>query len=121
MHPAILQAIRFPYLSTLSPWVSAAWSASMRAQLYFGDNLNNLPVVGIPVDLVLCGDASRCGESGVRSCAWEPDSGDDDYDAEIDKRMRNNGFMKGELGLWNGTTGCRSDGYKHIIRHLVTP
>ena len=90
------------------------------AQLYFGDNLNNLPVVGIPVDLVLCGDASRCGESGVRRCAWEPDSGDDDYDAEIDKRMRNNGFMKGELGLWNGTTGCRSDGYKHIIRHLVT-
>lgn len=120
MHPAILQAIRFPYLSTLSPWVSAAWSASMRAQLYFGDNLNNLPVVGIPVDLVLCGDASRCGESGVRRCAWEPDSGDDDYDVEIDKRMRNNGFMKGELGLWNGTTGCRSDGNKHIIRHLVT-
>ena len=90
------------------------------AQLYFGDNPNNLPVVGIPVDLVLCGDAARCGESGVRRCAWEPDTGDEDYDSEIDKRMRNNGFMKGEYGLWNGSTICRADGYKHIVRHLVT-
>lgn len=90
------------------------------AQLYFGENPNNLPVVGIPVDLVLCGDAARCGESGVRRCAWEPDTGDEDYDSEIDKRMRNNGFMKGEYGLWNGSTICRADGYKHIVRHLVT-
>ena len=73
------------------------------AQLYFGEDPNNLPVVGIPVDLVLCGDAARCGESGVRRCAWEPDTGDEDYDSEIDKRMRNNGFMKGEYGLWNGS------------------
>ena len=90
------------------------------AQLYFGDNLNNLPVVGIPVDLVVCGDAARCGEAGVRKCAWEADTEDQDYNAEIDKRMRNNGFMKGEYGLWNGSTICRSTGYKHIVRHLVT-
>ena len=90
------------------------------AQLYFGEDPNNLPVVGIPVDLVLCGDAARCGESGVRRCAWEPDTGDEDYDSEIDKRMRNNGFMKGEFGVWNGSTICRADGYKHIVRHLVT-
>ena len=90
------------------------------AQLYFGENPNNLPVVGIPVDLVLCGDAARCGESGVRRCAWEPDTGDEDYDSEIDKRMRNHGFMKGEKGTWNGSTVCRSHGYKHIVRHLVT-
>ena len=26
---------------------------------------------------------------------WEKDTNDDDYNAEVDKRMRNNGFMKG--------------------------
>ena len=90
------------------------------AQLYFGDNPDKLAVTGIPVDLVVCGDASRCGVSGVAQCGYEDDSGDDDYDAEIDKRMRNHGFMKGELGIWNGSTGCREYGYKHIVRHLVT-
>ena len=28
--------------------------------------------------------------------------------------------MKGEFGVWNGSTICRADGYKHIVRHLVT-
>lgn len=90
------------------------------AQLYFGDNLDNLPVVGIPVDLVVCGDEARCGVAGVAKCAWEADTDDEDYNAEIDKRMRNNGFMKGEFGLWNGSSICRSTSYKHIVRHLVT-
>ena len=26
---------------------------------------------------------------------WEQDTEDDDYNAEVDKKMRNNGFMKG--------------------------
>ena len=90
------------------------------AQLYFGEDPNNLPVTGIPVDLVLCGDEARCGVSGVARVGYEQDTGDEDYDSEIDKRMRNHGFMKGEKGTWNGSTVCRSHGYKHIVRHLVT-
>ena len=89
-------------------------------QLYFGDDPNNLPVTGIPIDLTICGKESVCGLSKMLLTAWEADTDDDDYNSEIDKRMRNNGFMKGELGVWNGSTGCRETGYAHIVRRLIT-
>ena len=71
------------------------------AQIYFGSDPNNLPVAGIPIDLTMdCRndyDAKRVG--------WERDTEDDDYNAEVDKRMRNNGYMKGpqSINSDNGT------------------
>ena len=82
------------------------------AQLYFGDNPNNLPVTGIPLDLTLGGKDYISG--------WQEDTEDQDYNAEVDKRMRNNGFMKGELGVSNGSVLCRSTNYKHVVRRIVT-
>jgi hypothetical protein len=35
------------------------------------------------------------GNSTNNILGWEKDTEDDDYDAEVDKKMRNNGFMKG--------------------------
>lgn len=82
------------------------------AQLYFGSDPNNLPVTGIPLDLTLGGKDEISG--------WEEDTDDQDYNAEVDKHMRNNGFMKGEFGIWNGSSICRSTSYKHVVRRIIT-
>ena len=85
-------------------------------QLYFGDNPDKLPVAGIPVDLTMGGANSLTG--------WREDvGGDDDYNIETDKQMRNNGFMKGEestLILKNPGTTARSNANRNIIRRIVT-
>jgi len=60
-------------------------------QIYFGSDPENLPVAGIPLDLTM--------PSTHRQFAWEDDTDDEDYNAEIDKRMRNNGVMKGSLSV----------------------
>lgn len=65
------------------------------AQIYFGSDPNNLPVAGIPLDLTLGFNSTK----GVQQTGWEQDTGDDDYDAEVDKRLRNNGFMKGPQSI----------------------
>lgn len=86
------------------------------AQFYFGDNLNSLPVAGIPVNLTLGGADAITG--------WKEDTGtDDDADTEADKMMRNNGFMKGEesiLILKNPGTTARANVNRNIVRRIIT-
>ena len=67
-------------VSTESPWRGIC-------QVYFGENKDALYPAGIPVNMALGGTDPLL--------RWEMDSQDDDYNAEVDKRMRNNGFMKG--------------------------
>lgn len=65
-------------------------------QVYFGTNPDQLAPAGIPVDMALGGLYRRDDEKVYGSIVgWEKDTDDDDYNAEVDKRMRNNGFMKG--------------------------
>ena len=74
------------------------------AQIYFGTDPDKLAVAGIPIDLMMEVTDSRTG--------WEADSDDDDYNAEVDKRMRNNGFMKGAKSvclLGNANQTARDD------------
>lgn len=57
-------------------------------QVYFGTNPDRLPAMGIPLDMRLRGNKAVTG--------WEEDkTNDPDYNANIDKKMRNLGFMKG--------------------------
>ncbi|MBO4905755.1 MAG: fasciclin domain-containing protein [Bacteroidaceae bacterium] len=66
-------------------------------QVYWGPDKNNLPAIGIPLDMRM-GGQYRHLSSGVNQASivgWEADTGDSEYDDEVDKRMRNNGFMKG--------------------------
>ena len=56
-------------------------------QVYWGSRKNQLVAQGIPVNMQLGGQDALLG--------WEKDTDDDDYNAEVDKKMRNNGFMKG--------------------------
>lgn len=85
-------------------------------QFYFGDDPNRLPVTGIPVNLTLGGADAITG--------WGEDSNtDDDANVEVDKQMRNNGFMKGEesiLILKNPGTTARNNVNRNIVRRIVT-
>lgn len=55
-------------------------------QIYLSKDLQNRTVTGIPTDMRI----------SVKSLgAWEPDTEDQDYNAEVDKRLRSIGYMKG--------------------------
>jgi len=67
-------------------------------QFYWGSNKEKLAAMGIPLDLRQAGDNTLHTPNGnvTSNIGGEyPDTDDDDYNAEIDKRMRNFGFMKG--------------------------
>lgn len=89
-------------------------------QTYFGSSLNNMPAAGIPIDLrTLSGWETRWG--------YIEDTEDLDYNAEIDKRMRNLGYMKGAQSncvLGNSTRTARNifgnGNYLTIRRILLT-
>lgn len=59
------------------------------AQIYVGENPNNLAAYGIPLDLRLGGSSTMVN--------WQSDTslGNEDAIMEKDKAMRNNGYMKG--------------------------
>lgn len=81
-------------------------------QMYFGSDPNNLPVTGIPVDLTIPANHISTG--------WEQDTEDDSYNAEIDKRMRNNMIMKGIKSV-NDEVSPRTEREKtNCSRRIVT-
>ena len=51
--------------------------------------------MGIPLDLRVVANV-RISSRGNTPCdyGWEKDTDDDDYNAEVDKHLRNNGYMK---------------------------
>ena len=65
-------------------------------QFYWGNDRDNLTPMGIPVDLRTGGLTRRTKLGEFPSdTGWEADSEDDEYNAEVDKRMRNKDWMKG--------------------------
>ena len=84
------------------------------AQIYFGSDPDKLPVAGIPLDLTM--DCRN--DITARLVGWERDTDDDDYDAEVDKKMRNNGYMKGPKSI-NSADGTERDyNDRENIRHI---
>ncbi len=88
-------------------------------QVYFGSDTDNLYAMGIPLDLRIGGTSDLLN--------WTADTGDDDTDAENDKKMRNNGFMKGPEHYHAGTASsntARADQYttrRIIVRQEMDP
>ena len=84
------------------------------AQIYFGSDPDNLPVAGIPIDLTM--DCRN--DADARKVGYERDTDDDEFNAEVDKRMRNNGYMKGpqSINSDNGTERGFND--RENIRHI---
>lgn len=66
-------------------------------QVYWGKNKNALPAAGIPFDMRMGGTEWMIKGGGTLESiiGWEQDvEGDDDVNAENDKKMRNNWYMK---------------------------
>lgn len=64
------------------------------AQVYFGEK-DNIRAQGIPLDLRMGGKKSTVADI-VSPAGWEADVKDDqDFNDLVDKKMRNNGYMKG--------------------------
>ena len=88
-------------------------------QFYFGDDRARLPAAGIPVNLMRNIKDMNVG--------WEADGQDEDYNIEVDKRLRNNGVMKGAKSVTaNGSTSDiernRSTNLRYIIvRQTMDP
>ena len=97
------------------------------AQMYFGSDLNNLPVTGIPMDITMRATGNYSG--GYRSTGFAEDTEDMDYNTEVDKRMRNLGYMKGcKLVCSNGDAANHerisngSENVRHIVlRQMLDP
>ena len=88
-------------------------------QFYFGSDPTKMPAAGIPVDLTR--------GIGSMNVGWEADGKDEDYNIEVDKRLRNNGVMKGAKTVTaNGSSGDiernRSTNLRYIIiRQTMDP
>lgn len=85
-------------------------------QIYLSTDLDRRTITGIPTDMRL----------SVKSLGvWEPDTEDQDYNAEVDKRLRSIGYMKGcqHTGA-NGNIGLsmrvNNDSYYTCLRQIIS-
>ena len=85
-------------------------------QIYLSTDLDRRTITGIPTDMRL----------SVKSLGvWEPDVEDEDYNAEVDKRLRSIGYMKGcqHTGV-NGNIGLsmrvNHDSYYTCLRQIIS-
>ena len=76
-------------------------------QFYWGSDKSKLAAMGIPIDLRQAADNTLHTKAGnvASDIGYEADTDDEDYNIEIDKRMRNNGFMKGCKQYCAGSPG----------------
>ena len=81
-------------------------------QFYFGDDPNRMAAAGIPVDLTKGIGSMRVG--------WEADGRDEDYNIEVDKRLRNNGVMKGAKSVTaDGSSGDIERNRNSNLRYII--
>lgn len=84
------------------------------AQIYIGDDPQNLLPVGLPFDLRLTGDNSI-------SIPWVADTDDETVNRENDKNMHNQGYMKGPKYFC--VTGMKEEivrDYSAVLRKVLT-
>ena len=79
-------------------------------QFYFGTDKERLAPTGIPIDLTKAGTDPSFG--------YEADTDDDFHNIEVDKHMRNNNRMRGEMSITNSTGPCRT-GSPNNLRHIL--
>ena len=78
-------------------------------QFYWGSNKEKLAAMGIPLDLRQGADNylhTKTGNVWSDIGGEDDKANDDDYNSEIDKRLRNNGFMKGCNQYCAGSAGA---------------
>ena len=81
-------------------------------QFYFGDDPTKMPAAGIPVDLTR--------GIGSMNVGYERDGNDEDYNIEVDKRLRNNGVMKGAKSVTaDGSSGDIERNRNSNLRYII--
>lgn len=85
------------------------------AQIYMGENPNNLPAIGIPLDL-------RATATTTSATGWASDNslGDEESINENDKTMRNLGYMKGPKYVQLASGNTLRDGQNALRRIIYT-
>lgn len=89
------------------------------AQLYVGENPNNLQPAGLPYDM-------RQSVANNDNIGLVPDGNDESVNSENDKSMRNHGFMKApryfQLPDGSGTSlvARKVDGATGVVRRIIT-
>lgn len=101
--------------------VATGSSVRSMAQVYWGPDKSYMPAYGIPMDLRQSG-LYRHLPSGNQesSIGWEEDTNDEEYNDEVTKKMRNNGFMKGPES-WTAVLGSSTTvrSYEYITRRIM--
>ena len=83
-----------------------AMTGNGMAQFYWGNNPERMAAMGIPFDFRQGGNILHTVSGNIPSeIGYEQDTDDSNYNAEVDKRMRNNGFMKGPASIYFKKSG----------------
>lgn len=87
-----------------------------KAQVYFGSDQDRMDAIGLPLDLTL---SPRSSQSVAAKIGWEDDTSDEEHDAMVDKRLHNNGFMKGAQSICGSNGPQRSIDNSDNIRYIL--
>lgn len=85
------------------------------AQVFFGADKERMDAIGLPIDLTLNPSTTH----GAAITGWADDIEDDEYNAAIDKQMRNNGYMKGAQSIVSYYGTERSYKNRQNIRRIL--
>lgn len=95
--------------------VSATDYRSM-AQVYIGDNKDNLPAIGLPIDMRVKGTSSEIG--------WVKDGEDAEANNIVDQNMRHHGYMKAPniygFPSTTGVTALMRNVNSNLLRKILT-
>ncbi len=97
------------------------------AQIYFGENPDNLPPTGLPIDLRV----NPTGFAGFTNykethpeiyavIPWELDTDDEDQNRTIEKNLRNAGYLKGPQYYDGCGTSIPARGNYGCLRRIIT-
>ena len=97
------------------------------AQIYFGENPDNLPPTGLPIDLRV----NPTGFAGFTNykethpeiyavIPWELDTDDEDQNRTIEKNLRNAGYLKGPQYYDGCGTSTPARGNYGCLRRIIT-
>ena len=101
--------------------VATGSSVRSMAQVYWGTDRSYMPAYGIPMDLRQSGLYRHLPTGNQESSiGWESDTNDEEYNDEVTKKMRNNGFMKGPES-WTAILGSNTTvrSYEYITRRIM--
>ena len=96
-------------------------------QIYCGTDPTKLQPTGIPMDLRM-GGITYSNNGRPSYVGWESDREDDAYNAEVDKKMHNSGFMKAPKVFYSGSAGAAMMARENnaltrrvIVRQMMDP